>query len=164
MHLQHKGLFKWIPSEIIFKKIYVNLKCGITLENKQLSIQELIFRTKSFQSYYNFKSSTSLSNTLNICVYIYLIIIIIMITLYLSVILFSIVCLILFPGSSFVLFLSVLSNLYLKFVMYDSVWIITHHELNKMVTESPGTETNNFKPLIQLPARKRKQKFASYAI
>ena len=87
-----------------------------------------------------------------------------MITLYLSVILFSIVCLILFPGSSFVLFLSVLSNLYLKFVMYNSVWIITHDELNKMVTESPGTETNNFKPLIQLPARKRKQKFASYAI
>ena len=33
-----------------------------------------------------------------------------------------------------------------------------------MVTESPGTETNNFRPLIQLPARKRKQKFASYAI
>ena len=48
--------------------------------------------------------------------------------------------------------------------MYDSVWIITHHELNKMVTESLGTETNNFKPLIQLPARKREQKFASYAI
>ena len=33
-----------------------------------------------------------------------------------------------------------------------------------MVTESPGTETNNFKPQIQLPARKRKEKFASYAI
>ena len=35
--------------------------------------------------------------------------------------------------------------------MYDSVWIITHHVLNKMVTESLGAETNNFKPLIQLP-------------
>ena len=33
-----------------------------------------------------------------------------------------------------------------------------------MVTESPGTETNNFKPQIQLPVRKRKEKFASYAI
>ena len=41
--------------------------------------------------------------------------------------------------------------------MYDSVWIITHHELNKIVTESLGTETNNFKPLMQPPARKRKQ-------
>ena len=63
LHLQHKGLLKWIPSEIIFnmqvvfmdtspemlpKKIYVNFKCAITLENKQLSIQELIFMTKSF--------------------------------------------------------------------------------------------------------------------
>ena len=34
--------------------------------------------------------------------------------------------------------------------MYDSVWIITHHVLNKMVTESLGAETNNFKPLIHL--------------
>ena len=41
--------------------------------------------------------------------------------------------------------------------MYDSVWIITHHELNKIVTESLGTETNNFKPLMKPPARKRKQ-------
>ena len=63
LHLQHKSLLKWIPSEIIFnmqvvfmdtspemlpKKIYVNFKCAITLENKQLSIQELIFMTKSF--------------------------------------------------------------------------------------------------------------------
>ena len=113
----------------------------------------------------NFKSSISLSNTLNICLNIYLIIIIIiMVTISLSIVLLSIVCLILFPGSSFVLFLSDFSNLYFKCVMYDSVWIITHHELNKMVTESLGTETNNFKPLIQLPARKRKQKFASYAI
>ena len=63
LHLQHKGLLKWIPSEIIFnmqvvfmdtspemlpKKNYVNFKCARTLENKQLSIQELIFMTKSF--------------------------------------------------------------------------------------------------------------------
>ena len=63
LHLQHKSLLKWIPSEIIFnmqvvfmdtssemlpKNIYVNFKCAITLENKQLSIQELIFMTKSF--------------------------------------------------------------------------------------------------------------------
>ena len=87
-----------------------------------------------------------------------------MVTISLIIVLLSIVCLILFPGSSFELFLSDLSNLYFKFVMYDSVWIITHHELNKMVTESLGNETNNFKPLIQLPTRKRKQKSASYAI
>ena len=105
------------------------------------------------------KSSISLSNTLNICLNIYLIIVIItMITISLSIVLFSIVCVILFPGSSFELFLSVLSNLYFKFVMYDSVWIFTHYVLKKMVTESLGAETNNFKPLIQLPARKRKQK------
>ena len=63
LHLQHKSLLKWIPSEIIFNmqvvfmdtspemlpnKIYVNFKCAITLENKQLSMQELIFMTKSF--------------------------------------------------------------------------------------------------------------------
>ena len=87
-----------------------------------------------------------------------------MVTISLSIVLLSIVCLILFAGSSFVLFLSDFSNLYFKCVMYDSVRIITYHELNKMVTESLGTETNNFKPLIQLPARKREQKFASYAI
>ena len=79
-----------------------------------------------------------------------------MVTISLSIVLLSIVCLILFPGSSFVLFLSDLSNLYFKFVMYDSVWIITHHVLNKMVTESLGTETNNFKPLIQLPLKRAK--------
>ena len=32
------------------------------------------------------------------------------------------------PGSSFVLFLSVLSNLYFKFVVYDSVYSIIRHE------------------------------------
>ena len=98
LHLQHKGLLKCIPSRIIFNmqvvfmdatpgmlpnKMYLNLKCAITLENKHLSIQELIFMTKSFQTYYNLKSSISLSNTLNICLNIYLIIIIInMITLF----------------------------------------------------------------------------------
>ena len=91
LHLQHKSLLKWIPSEIIFNmqvvfmdttpemlpnKNYVNLKFAITLENKQLSIQELIFMTKSFRTCYNLKSSISLSNTLNICLNIYLIIII----------------------------------------------------------------------------------------
>ena len=34
--------------DIIPSKISVNLKCAITLENKQLPIQELIFMTKSF--------------------------------------------------------------------------------------------------------------------
>ena len=63
LDLQHKGLLKCIPSRIIFNmqvvfmdatpgmlpnKMYLNLKCGITLENKHLSIQELIFMTKSF--------------------------------------------------------------------------------------------------------------------
>ena len=52
LHPWHKGLPKWIPSKTIFNmqvvfmgmtdmlpnKIYVNLKCAITLENKQLSI------------------------------------------------------------------------------------------------------------------------------
>ena len=52
LHLQHKGLLKWIPSEIIFNmqvvfldkspemlpnRIYVNFKCAIALENKQFS-------------------------------------------------------------------------------------------------------------------------------
>ena len=51
LHLWHIGLLKWIPSKIIFNmqvvfmdttldmlpnKIYVDLKCAITLENKQL--------------------------------------------------------------------------------------------------------------------------------
>ena len=63
--------------EMLPNKNYVNLKFAITLENKQLSIQELIFMTKSFRTYcYNLKSSISLSNTLNICLNIYLIIII----------------------------------------------------------------------------------------
>ena len=62
LDLQHKGLLKCIPSRIIFNmqvvldatpgmlpnKMYLNLKCAITLENKHLSIQELIFMTKSF--------------------------------------------------------------------------------------------------------------------
>ena len=47
-----------------------------------------------------------------------------------------------------------------KFVMYD----IVYNEFKKMVTELLGTETNNFKPWIQLPVRKRKQKYATYAI
>ena len=34
--------------DMLPNKIYVNLKCAIALENKQLSIQELIFMTKSF--------------------------------------------------------------------------------------------------------------------
>ena len=34
--------------EMLPNKIYVNFKCAITLENKQLSIQELIFMKKSF--------------------------------------------------------------------------------------------------------------------
>ena len=97
--------------------------------------------------YYNFKSSISLSNTLNICLNIYLIIIIIiMITISLSIVLFSIVLVNFISWLFIVLFLGVLSNLYFKFVMHDSVWIITHHKLNKIVTESLGTETNNLKP------------------
>ena len=44
--------------------------------------------------------------------------------------------------------------------MYD----IVYNEFKKMVTELLGTETNNFKPWIQLPVRKRKQKYATYAI
>ena len=40
--------FSWIQHQICFpKKIYENFKCAITLENKQLSIQELISMTKS---------------------------------------------------------------------------------------------------------------------
>ena len=42
--------------------------------------------------------------------------------------------------------------------------IILHVMNEKIVTESLGTETNNFKPEIQLPARKRKLKFASFEI
>ena len=34
--------------EMLTNKNYVNLKFAITLENKQLFIQELIFMTKSF--------------------------------------------------------------------------------------------------------------------
>ena len=34
--------------EMLPNKIYVNFKRAITLENKQLSIQELIFMKKSF--------------------------------------------------------------------------------------------------------------------
>ena len=64
--------------EMLTNKNYVNLKFAITLENKQLFIQELIFMTKSFRTCYNLKSlkSISLSSTLNICLNIYLIIII----------------------------------------------------------------------------------------
>ena len=52
LHPWHKGLPQWIPSKTIFNmqvvfmdttdvlpdKIYENVKCAITLENKQLSI------------------------------------------------------------------------------------------------------------------------------
>ena len=61
LHLWHKDLLKWIPSNFQYagsirgyktdvhpNKIYVNLKCTITLANKQLSIQELIFMKKSY--------------------------------------------------------------------------------------------------------------------
>ena len=37
--------------DMLPKKIYVNLKCAITLENKQLSIWEVVFMTKSLQNY-----------------------------------------------------------------------------------------------------------------
>ena len=33
--------------DMLPKKIYVNLKCAITLEDKQLSIWEVVFMTKS---------------------------------------------------------------------------------------------------------------------
>ena len=60
LHSLHKRLSKWIPSETIFnmqvvftdtidmvlRKIYVNLKCAITLENKQLFIYELYLYDK----------------------------------------------------------------------------------------------------------------------
>ena len=60
LHLQHKGMLKWIPSKTIFNmqevfmdktdmlpnKIYVNIECAITLENKQLSIYELYLYDK----------------------------------------------------------------------------------------------------------------------
>ena len=46
-------------------------------------------------------------------------------------------------------------------IMHEVLHIMN---LKKMVTELLGTETNNFKPWIQLPVRKRKQKFAKYAI
>ena len=63
VYLQHKGesLPKsfFATSEMLPNKNYVNLKCAITLENKQLSIQELIFMTKSFRTCYNLKSSIS---------------------------------------------------------------------------------------------------------
>ena len=126
--------------DMLPNKIYVNLKFAITLENKQLSIQEIIFMTKSSQTYWNLKSSISLSNTLNICLNIYLVIvIIIMVTIFFK---YSSVLPHLFnlsdlsepeaaiqpPGSSLVLFLSVLSNSYFKFVVYDGVYNITHHE------------------------------------
>ena len=69
--------------DMLPNKIYVNLKCAITLENKQLSIWEVVFMTKSLQTYYNLKSSISQGNTLNICLNIYLVIgIIIMVTIF----------------------------------------------------------------------------------
>ena len=84
-----------------------------------------------------------------------------MFTISLSIVLLSIVCLILFPGSSFLLFLSDLSNLYFKFVMYDSVWIITHHDLNKMATEELRPTISTFNTTT---SQKKETKFASYAI
>ena len=86
-------------------KIYVNPKCAVSLANKQMSIQELIFMTKSYQTYYNLKSSISLSNTQDICLNIYLIIIVITITIIVIIITIFLKC------SSILPHLCYLSNL-----------------------------------------------------
>ena len=149
--------------DMLPKKIYVNLKCAITLEDKQLSIWEVVFMTKSLQTYYNLKSSISQGNTLNIYLNIYLVIgIIIMVTIF-------------FKSSSVLPHLFNLSNLSeleadLKtqqlfsllaphlycFSVFQVICIlnlqcmrvsIVLHIMNKkMVIESLGAETNNFKP------------------
>ena len=115
--------------DMLPNKICVNLKCAITLENKQLSIQELIFMTKSLWTYNNLKSSISRSKTLHICPIISAISSLSWLLFSFSIVLFSLVRLIqATPGSSFVLFLSIPNNLYLNFVIYDSVFSIKHHE------------------------------------
>ena len=149
--------------DMLPNKIYVNLKCAITLENKQLSIWEVVFMKKSLQTYYNLKSSISQGNTLNICLNIYLVIgIIIMVTIFFkssSVLphlfnlsnlseleadlktqqLFSLLAPHLYCFSVF----QVICILHLQCM---TVSIVLHIMNKKMVTESLGTETNNFKP------------------